>query len=430
MDKTKKSRNNSALILIFLAMAVYLSSYVGRKSYDSNINNVIKFFGVTKSEAGLVGTFFFIAYAAGQVIHGLFCKYYPKRWSIFLACAVSATMTLLMGIMPPSAFGWLKFFWLINGFCLASLWSSFILIFATSFAKVRRKQALVIMALPVSVGTFLCYGLSSLFTFLDNFKLMFYVGAGALYLFGLLWFIFFEKLTMGALAERRELDGLGDPIPQNDLNKENKKPRGKAKLFSTVLIFMFFFAIVDNFVKDGVTTWAPTIFKEKYGLEDWLSILVSLGIPLCAVFGSFAVLAMSKKIKSPVMINCVLFCVATAVLGLLIGLFELNSWIIPLLCFMFLSSVMSAINNDITNIFPMTCVDSENSGLVAGLIDGFCYVGSAISSYGLGAISEGSGSWNAVMWILFGACAVAFVLSAGYSIFEFLKKRKINKNAI
>ena len=177
----KQKKNKSAILLILLAMLVYLSSYIARKAYDSNINNIIDFYGVDKGTAGLVGTFFFISYAVGQVVHGLFCRYYPKRWSVTIAALVSATMTFLMWLMPPEGFRFVKYFWLINGFALSSLWASFILIFATSLASTHKKQALVIMTFPVSVGTFVCYGLSSLFTALNNFKLMFYTGAGCLF---------------------------------------------------------------------------------------------------------------------------------------------------------------------------------------------------------------------------------------------------------
>lgn len=407
-------------------MLVYLASYMGRKAYDSNINNVMEFYGVDKGTAGLVGTFFFFAYAVGQVIHGLFCRYYPKRWSIAIASVVSATMTLLMGLMPREGFRFLKYFWLVNGLALSSLWSSFVLIFVTSMAKVHRKKALFLMAFPTSIGTFISYGLSSLFTVLNNYKCMFYIGAGLLYLFGTVWFIISDKLIKSCIAEKRELDGLGAPTTRVKAESVKSKTSDKVAFFSVIMIIVFLLAIIDNFVKDGITTWAPTIFKEKYGLENWLSILISLGIPLCAIIGSITVLSMSKKIKSPILINCIMFCAGTLVLGLLILLFSSDVWIVALICFMIMSAIMSGINNDITNIFPMTYVHSKHAGIAAGLIDGFCYVGSALSSFGLGAVATDLG-WNGVLWILFGACAFGFIVCSIYSCFEAAKKRKTAK---
>ena len=62
-----------------------------------------------------------------------------------------------------------------------------------------------------------------------------------------------------------------------------------------------------------------------------------------------------------------------------------------------------------------------NAGSVAGLIDGFCYVGSAGSAFGLGLIKEAAG-WDTVFTVLLVACAVATALIAVVSIV--LKTRK------
>jgi hypothetical protein len=50
---------------------------------------------------------------------------------------------------------------------------------------------------------------------------------------------------------------------------------------------------------------------------------------------------------------------------------------------MFIAMIMSGINALVTSIFPLQAKSKMNAGLIAGLIDGFCYVGSAISLFGL-----------------------------------------------
>ena len=58
-----------------------------------------------------------------------------------------------------------------------------------------------------------------------------------------------------------------------------------------------------------------------------------------------------------------------------------------------------------------------NSGLFAGVINGFCYVGSAISSYGLGAIADNY-NWNYVFYLLMGFCLITFIIWIGYVLFK------------
>ena len=127
--KNKENYDNSALKLMILAMLVYVISYFGRKSYDSNINEVMAFYSINKAQAGLVGTFFFIVYAVGQVFHGIMCKYYSPKYVIAGTMVIAAICNFLMGIMPASGFAFLKYIWLVNGFVMASLWSVIIRLF-------------------------------------------------------------------------------------------------------------------------------------------------------------------------------------------------------------------------------------------------------------------------------------------------------------
>ena len=70
-----------------------------------------------------------------------------------------------------------------------------------------------------------------------------------------------------------------------------------------------------------------------------------------------------------------------------------------------------------------------NSGLIAGILNGFCYVGSTISSYGLGVLADHFG-WIAVFWFLFFVCLSVSVSAGIYVIIKrFLqRKSKLEKN--
>ena len=59
-----------------------------------------------------------------------------------------------------------------------------------------------------------------------------------------------------------------------------------------------------------------------------------------------------------------------------------------------------------------------NSGLFAGVLNGFCYLGSTISSYGLGAIADNFG-WTAVFITLIGFVILSFIV---WSVYICLKR--------
>ena len=62
------------------------------------------------------------------------------------------------------------------------------------------------------------------------------------------------------------------------------------------LILFGFFAIVINFLKDGLTTWVPEILYDTYQLHESLSILLTLILPILTVFGTTFVVMLNKKI--------------------------------------------------------------------------------------------------------------------------------------
>ena len=90
--------------------------------------------------------------------------------------------------------------------------------------------------------------------------------------------------------------------------------------------------------------------------------------------------------------------------------------------FMFIGLVIvnflaSSLNSLITSIFPMFMRTAVNSGKFAGILNGFCYLGSTVSSYGLGAVADNYG-WSAVFGCMFGACVLIALVCGVYMIFE------------
>lgn len=73
----------------------------------------------------------------------------------------------------------------------------------------------------------------------------------------------------------------------------------------------------------------------------------------------------------------------------------------------------SSLNSLITNVYPMLMSEKINSGLYAEVLNGFCYLGSTVSSYGLGIIADNFG-WNTVFLVLMGFCVMICFIWFGY----------------
>ena len=89
-----------------------------------------------------------------------------------------------------------------------------------------------------------------------------------------------------------------------------------------------------------------------------------------------------------------MFALAGVFLLVLVLCGNAGGWLVTFLPLVIVYCMMCGINGLITAIYPMSVDKRINAGMVAGLVDGFCYVGSAISGYGIGAISDGSNGWG------------------------------------
>ncbi len=420
MEVTKNKRtktSKSAWGLIFLCAAVYCLAYVGRLSYNANIPMVMDFFSVDKPSAGIVGTCLFISYGVGQVVNGLLCKRYNPKYAITIGLCTSALMNLAVGLTPSGNFYLVCVFWLFNGAGQSILFSSLIRLLNISLAKKYVRMAVLAISIPASIGTFIVYGLSALFSALAmSFKLMFYSASIMLFAIALIWFISVSKLKNKCNEERIASDGEDRDASPVTEKKKSVFPKGFFLLFSLFALF----AVVNNFVKDGAITWMPTVLKEKYSLDQAFSTFLTLFLPLFAVLGSIVAQQIHKKIHDYVWVCGILYGSAAVFIGLVVIFMDLPLWVITLICFILVSVAMAGVNNVLTCIFPMTYSRTVNAGLIAGLIDGFCYVGSAITTYALGGISEVF-SWNVTFIVLLGACALMMVLCV---IFNLIKKIK------
>lgn len=404
---------SSSTLLIVLCWIVYTCSYIGKVNYSANISQIELAYGVLHGEAGLVSTFFFFAYGAGQIFNGLFCKRYNVKYVVFGGLIVSATANLLLALNIP--FSFLKYVWLLNGAALSVLWPSLIRLLSETLNEKEVPRAVVAMGTTVATGTFLVYGLSTIFVAIDFFRLIFFVAAAILPSVAILWLCSFSRLVKpveskgGIRSEKTDTEGAG------------VRRRPNALLIASLCILAMF-AVIDNLVKDGLTTWTPNILKATYDLPDSTSIFLTLFLPVLAVFGTAVATLLHKKIRNFVALCATLFFASSLALGAVIVCLDSNAFVVTVVGFSLVACLMSGVNNVITSMVPLYMKKEVPSGALAGVLNGFCYLGSMLSNYGLGSVADGFG-WAAVFWLLLGCSVGAAALGYGYAFFESLFKR-------
>ena len=66
---------------------------------------------------------------------------------------------------------------------------------------------------------------------------------------------------------------------------------------------------------------------------------------------------------------------------------------------------------------PLNLKEKVHSGKLAGVLNGFCYLGSTLSTYTLGAVSETKAGWLGVFYLLLGISTLVTVIGLIYLIF-------------
>ncbi len=423
--KRKKTGMKKSFLLIWLCWLAYMCSYLGKVNYSANITQIESFYKVSHAEAGMVSTFFFFAYGAGQIFNGIFCGKYNIKYVVFGGLMCSSLVNFLIAI--TNNFTLIKFFWFLNGASLSVLWPCMIGLLGKTLKKEDMASASAVMGTTVAIGTLIIYGLSAIFALFDGFRFAFLTPAIVNPCVAFLWLFSFDKLTKNKEGETDDsLDISIEETPKQggQVCVEQKKKMPKDLLI--MIIVMCVFAVATNLVADGLTTWVPSILKETYHLPDSLSILLTLCLPLLAVFGNVLALILYKKYTKSFVGNC---CVLFAVIGLLIlaviGLLQTPLFIFTLICFAIVRFFAGSSNSTITSICPLFLKGKVDSGRLAGILNGCCYLGSTISSYGLGVIADSFG-WNTVFYLLFGVCVFVVAMALVYFFVGKIKGNKEN----
>ena len=430
--------------LIFMCFFAYTVSYVSRYSYNCNIVAIRSAYNVSNAEAGLVGTFYFFAYGAGQVINGLLCKRYNKKYCVAASLFISAAINAAAFCSPK--FGAYKWLWLVNGAALSVLWSSLVAVLAEHLSESYLNRGVLIMSMSVAAGTCITYGAGAAFNALNVYRYSFLLAAALAAGFSFAWVISYNKVTSASYVPRgkdtEKCEG-ENAAKENDA-KENAAPcesktggdDGKKKrtfgAWGTfyVLAVPGLLAAIINLIKDGLNTWVPQILKSTFGYGNGLSVALTLVLPLVGMGGSAAALLLNKKIKDFLALCGMLFTFGTFCTAGITGVLQTGSTriaagILTIALFGAISLIAHAVNSVFTSIAPIMLRDKYDSGMLAGMLNGCAYVGSTVSAYGLGTLADKQGWLGVFVLLLCFSAAAALVSFAVYLLGKRVERRRI-----
>lgn len=382
-----------------LCMAVYFTSYLTRMNFSVTVSETASAEGFLKSQLGTVTTFGFVSYGVGQLVSGYLSDAFNCRRIVFLGLAATSVFNAVLPFCSSIAL--MSAVWCLNGFAQAMLWPPLVRIMTEYLPPERFSGTCALVTVAGSAGTVLIYLVAPLCITVAGWRSVFYIcalcGAAAT----VLWLVGSSRVVKlvrplgaadaGMSAVKSEAGSGGD-----------KKRSPAALLLGGGLLPVAAAIVVQGLLRDGITTWTPSLIAETYNAENTVAIFSSVIIPLLGIAG----VRISSAVRRRLIINEIrcggvffalgcLFCAALYFL-------RDSGMIVSAVLSGLTVGCMHGVNFMLIGILPARFANTGRVGVVSGLLNSLTYVGSALSSYGFARLSELYGwDFTLLSWLIF-----------------------------
>lgn len=420
---TQQQIKRFAIQLFWYCFLAYVCSYIGRKNFSACLPEMIEEGFLTKTVGGYITTAYMLVYGTGQLVNGALGSRYKPVYMIGVGLFGAAGCNFLMGIMPSAMP--MPIIWAANGLFHSMLWAPIIRVFTDQIPDEQRLSAGANIGASCSVGAILAFVIPAVMLKFYSWRCVFFVSSLILFLSFVIWVLgnhhlrkYLRLMDVVCTNERTRL--FAQTSTAGDGVAESTKPR-KYSLLSIMLatgIWVVFFALLCNgALRDGVESWAPTFFKEQFGISSSKAALMSVVIPIISISGTYTSNWLNNRyIKNELYTACLMFVIASV--AVLACYFMRHTNVLICAVFVALSTAaMWGANHMFLTQLPYHFATYGLSAALTGLLNGFIYFSSALSSGLYGIIADRIGNWDVIIriWFISGVAGIFFSYIAGKS---------------
>lgn len=391
--------------LIYVCFIMYTSVYLAKLNYNALLVEILADLGGTRSAAGMVGSFFFFSYGIGQVVNGFLVKRMNEKIVMTASLLGSAVCNFAMSFATDISI--MKYIWLLNGIALSPLWCSVIKVQGKYISGGLLPKSLSVIGLTTSIGTAVNYGICALVAQFTTWRASFWFSGSLMAVMAVMWYINLNDIEHSTqpIKENKE-----KTASENISSKSSVKALGAASIIC--LAVMFITGATTQFAREGLNSWVPSILYEVYGMPTTLSIALTLIIPLLGTVSNTILVWLERKSKD-FLVFCIIFVGVSGLFsGILVLCYSLQSAVITMVCFIVIATCCAGIANITTNHIPLYYRDRFDAGTMAGIGQGFCYIGSTLSTYTLGYVADKGGWFNVFLML-----AVVIIATCSMCVF-------------
>lgn len=385
MTNADVSRRKAALLSLLCA-AVYFCSYLTRHNYAAVMVEIIAREGFSRVSASAALTGLFVTYGVGQLISGYLGDRLPPQLLIFGGLLVCAAMNLLIPFCPSA--GWMTAVWSVNGLAQAMMWPPLVKVMTLHLQEQAYKRAVVWVSWGGSLGTIAVYLAAPLLIALSGWRLVFFVSAAAAVVMAAVWLKGYRRLQMPRLS-----------MPGAEEAQARSGGLGGAMLPTLITIMLAL--VFQGVLRDGITSWTPTLLSDAFQAGASISILSSVVLPLFAILCHKLTAVLNQRlIKNEMACAACIFAAGLLALGAL-TLAGTGYFLLTVLALALAVGSMHGVNLILTCLIPPYLSRAGKTAFVSGLLNSCTYIGSALSTYGVAVLTDRCG-WNVTLavWCL------------------------------
>lgn len=361
--------NKKELLLLVGCFAAYMLAYVGRLNFAAAISSITASLPITDVQLGLAQSVFSICYAAGQLGWGVVLDRMQARRFLIIGLLGTACCNLLVGL--SAAYWQILLFWSLNGVFQSMLWSPIVKTVSMAFSGPKRTKASYTLSFTLVMGNLTAWALSGYIAHLWSWRLSFIVPC-ALYLLFLPLIYHLLGDTPAAASVETQKEAYRPTVSIGQLLRTRE------------LAFMLLACVACGYIREGIMMWGPSIIEQVLPEQATASTTFSLLIPVINMLGIWGGRMLLRSAADKTRRTCALLFIISCAISLGFAVLR-DASILLLVCYLGITcALMYGMHPILTALIPMEYSSVGRVAFVAGIIDCFIYLGTALSSLSLG----------------------------------------------
>ena len=396
----------------------YGSFYLCRANMSFALPGIAAEFGYSKTLLGLLGTSLFITYSLGQFVNGQLGDKFGARKLVFTGMIVSALLNIVFSF--STAFAFMLIVWSLNGYFQAMGWSPQVKTMANWFTVAQRGKWMGLMGSCYQIGNAYSWLLASVLAARFGWRVVFWVPA-ILFLISSIHFVLRlrnapEEVGLPPIEQLRKIKA-GEVISKEEGGSSGSTVKADVHLGfkKTILICVTnprIWAVSVAFlcldiIRYGFFYWAPVYLIEAQGAAITTAGLKIAVLPLAgsagAIVTGWATGRFFQNRRAPVIAICLF---TLALFSWLFYTAPPGAWFWSLICLAVIGFCTYGPHVLMVGHAAQDFAGRKAAASAAGFIDGWGYIGAAMTGVFTGWLVENYG-WGAGFWYWIIAAIVA-----------------------